>query len=391
MRVLLVEDDAGDAFLVSELLREEAAPVDVRRAQSLTEGLDLLGSEPFDCVLLDLGLPDASGLAALRRLREAAPHVAHLVLTGDRDDQRGIEAVAAGAQDYLVKGRVDGDGLRRAILYAVERRQADSVRERLRAAEILAEEATRLERGLLPVPLLNDGALLVGAGYRPGRERTLLGGDFYDLVHTLDGAVHLMIGDVSGHGPDEAALGVCLRVAWRTLTLGGHGRRARAAHAAGRARSTSATPRRSSPRSATVTITPDRMTAAVRSAGHPPPCCSARTTVARRRSARRRPGPRSACSTTPAGPRASSRSSHAGALLLLTDGLIEGRAASGGSARLGMDGLIALVASLDAGASWAEEPSTLVADLIDAVLELNGGAMLDDVAALLLTGGRSAG
>ena len=78
-------------------------------------------------------------------------------------------------------------------------------------------------------------------------------------------------------------------------------------------------------------------------------------------------------------------------MLLLTDGLIEGRAATGASARLGMDGLIALVATIEAGASWAQEPSRLVANLIDAVLELNGGAMLDDVAALLLTGGRSAG
>jgi CheY-like chemotaxis protein len=91
--VLLVEDDHVDAFLVSELLREEAAPVQIRRAQSLHEGLDLLGAEPFDCVLLDLGLPDASGLDALERLREAAPHVAHLVLTGDRDGQCGIEVV----------------------------------------------------------------------------------------------------------------------------------------------------------------------------------------------------------------------------------------------------------------------------------------------------------
>ena len=78
------------------------------------------------------------------------------MLTGDRDDQRGIDAVAAGAQDYIVKGSLGGDGLRRAIIYAVERRQADSVRQQLRAAEILAEEATRLERGLLPVPILND-------------------------------------------------------------------------------------------------------------------------------------------------------------------------------------------------------------------------------------------
>ena len=132
VRVLLVEDDHGDAFLVSELLREEGAPVEVHRAQSLAEGLALLASEPFDCVLLDLGLPDASGLVALERLREAAPHLAHLVLTGDRDDQRGIDAVAAGAQDYIVKGSLGGDGLRRAILYAVERRQADSVRQQLR-------------------------------------------------------------------------------------------------------------------------------------------------------------------------------------------------------------------------------------------------------------------
>jgi DNA-binding response OmpR family regulator len=56
----MIEDDHGDAFLVSELLREEAAPIDVHRAQSLAEGLELLRSEPFDCVLLDLGLPDAS-------------------------------------------------------------------------------------------------------------------------------------------------------------------------------------------------------------------------------------------------------------------------------------------------------------------------------------------
>jgi DNA-binding NarL/FixJ family response regulator len=57
------------------------------------------------------------------------PHLAHLVLTGLRDDQRGIDAVAAGAQDYIVKGTLGGDGLRRAIIYAVERRPADSARQ----------------------------------------------------------------------------------------------------------------------------------------------------------------------------------------------------------------------------------------------------------------------
>ncbi|MGZ6697304.1 MAG: PP2C family protein-serine/threonine phosphatase, partial [Solirubrobacteraceae bacterium] len=389
VRVLLVEDDHGDAFLVSELLREEAAPVDVRRAQSLTEGLDLLRSEPFDCVLLDLGLPDATGLAALESLQGAAPHVAHLVLTGDRDDQRGIEAVAAGAQDYLVKGSVDGDGLRRAIVYAVERRQADSVRERLRAAEILAEEATRLERGLLPVPILNDDALLVGTGYRPGRERTLLGGDFYDLVHTRDGAVHLMIGDVSGHGADEAALGVCLRVAWRTLMLGGadvdlvlhvlqdvlvHERHAEEIFAT----------------VSTVAITPDRRAATVRSAGHPPPVLLGEGDGTTPTLGPTATGPPLGAFDDARWPAHELALAPRWGVLLLTDGLIEGRAATGANARLGMDGLIALLATIEAGASWAYEPSRLVADLIDAVLELNGGAMLDDVAALLLTGGRSA-
>jgi serine phosphatase RsbU (regulator of sigma subunit) len=59
------------------------------------------------------------------------------------------------------------------------------------------------------------------ARYRPGRHQALLGGDFYDVVERADGALFLLIGDVAGHGPDEAALGVCLRIAWRTLVLAG--------------------------------------------------------------------------------------------------------------------------------------------------------------------------
>jgi serine phosphatase RsbU (regulator of sigma subunit) len=387
VRVLLVEDDHGDAFLVSELLREEGAPVEVRRAQSLAEGLGLLAAETFDCVLLDLGLPDASGLVALERLREAAPDVAHLVLTGDRDDQRGIDAVAAGAQDYIVKGSVDGDGLRRAIIYAVERRQADSVRQQLRAAEILAEEATRLERGLLPVPILNDPALLVGTGYRPGRERTLLGGDFFDLVQTPDGAVHLMIGDVSGHGADEAALGVCLRVAWRTQTLGEvdvervlptlqqvlvHERYGEDIFAT----------------VSTVTIAADRTAAAVRSAGHPPPLLLGNGELPTIGPTATGP-PLGVFDDTSWPARALALPARWG-LLLFTDGLIEGRAAVGRTERLGMEGLSTLLAEVRPAGSWAENPSSLVAALIEQVLDRNGEAPLDDIAAILLTGGRSA-
>ena len=64
--------------------------------------------------------------------------------------------------------------------------------------------------------MLTDPRLSVAARYRSGGQQMLLGGDFYDVVQAPDGWVHAMVGDVCGRGPDEAALGVCLRVAWRT-------------------------------------------------------------------------------------------------------------------------------------------------------------------------------
>jgi DNA-binding NarL/FixJ family response regulator len=387
LRLLLVEDDEGDAFLVSELLREEDPSIVLRHVRSLAEAVAALAATPADCVLLDLGLPDASGLAALERLRSAHPGVAHLVLTGDTDVHRGVEAVAAGAQDYLIKGSVDSDGLRRAVLYAVERRQADDVRQKLRAAEMLAEEATRLERGLLPVPVLHDPALGVGTGYRPGRERTLLGGDFYDAVEMPDGAVHLVVGDVCGHGPDEAALGVCLRVAWRAQTLGAaspdavlptlqrvlvHERFAEEIFAT----------------VLTVIVAPDRRSAALRSAGHPPPVLLGDGA----------PAALGVSSGLPLGvfddaswPERTVELPPAWGLLLCTDGLIEGRAGPDRSERLALEGLIGLIGEAEADSRWADDPGGFVAGLIDEVMRRNGGVPLDDVAALLLTGRRAQG
>ena len=144
-----------------------------------------------------------------------------LVLTGLRDEQLGADAVGFGAQDYLVKDLVDGPSLARAVRYAVERRRSDRVRRALRDARLRADENARLERGLLPTPLIEDPEMRVLARYEPGTEQTLLGGDFYDVVEGSDGTLHAVIGDVCGHGPDEAALGVSLRIAWRTLVLSG--------------------------------------------------------------------------------------------------------------------------------------------------------------------------
>ena len=84
-----------------------------------------------------------------------------------------------------------------------------------------ARENARLARGLLPSPLIFDPRLTVATRYRPGGGQLQLGGDFYDLIETPDGWLHALVGDVCGRGPDEAALGVCLRVAWRTMVLAG--------------------------------------------------------------------------------------------------------------------------------------------------------------------------
>ncbi|MFF0206284.1 PP2C family protein-serine/threonine phosphatase [Streptomyces sp. NPDC005017] len=219
--VLLVEDDEADALLVEELVADCAPGMKLTWVRSLAEACDALAKAPFECVLLDLHLPDSHGLDGVARIRQHAD-VAVVVLTGLAEESTGLAAVAAGAQDYLVKGRVDAELFGRAVRYAVQRKLAEQAAAALRTGLLRAEENRRLERGLLPTPLLRDTTgLEVVARYRPGREQALIGGDFYDVVQTPDGSVHVLIGDVSGHGPDEAALGVGLRIAWRTLVVSG--------------------------------------------------------------------------------------------------------------------------------------------------------------------------
>jgi serine phosphatase RsbU (regulator of sigma subunit) len=222
LSLLLVEDDRADGLLVEELIADAAADISLTWAQTMAGAERELAFARPDCVLLDLHLPDADGIFALKRVAEHDPTLPIIVLTGLNDEHFGVSAVASGAQDYLVKGRVDSETLRRAVLYAIERKRAELTAVELHASQLRARENARLERGLLPSPLLlDDPGVEIVAQYRPSRENALLGGDFYDFVQTPDRTMHVMIGDVSGHGPDEAALGVALRIAWRTLTFTG--------------------------------------------------------------------------------------------------------------------------------------------------------------------------
>ena len=126
------------------------------RASGTVAQAELMLRTPVDCVMLDLGLPDAAGLDALHRISRRVEDVPIIVLTGDGDGRRGVEAVAAGAQDYLVKGEVDPPTLRRAIRYGIERCRAEASERKLHDAELQARESARLERGLLPRPVVSD-------------------------------------------------------------------------------------------------------------------------------------------------------------------------------------------------------------------------------------------
>lgn len=124
--VLVVEDNPGDARLVELFLLEETAdPFRVLKADKLAAALDLLAAEHVDVVLLDLSLPDSFGLDTLARVKAVRPLVPVVVLTGTNDEVLALEALRRGAQDYLVKGGGDGDLLRRAIRYAIERSRVE--------------------------------------------------------------------------------------------------------------------------------------------------------------------------------------------------------------------------------------------------------------------------
>ncbi|MEV7772796.1 SpoIIE family protein phosphatase [Kitasatospora sp. NPDC086791] len=413
LRLLVIEDDASDAQLIKAAVADSGTSIEIHWARGLDQAATLLTQSAlsarrgrsrgpgFDCVLLDLAAPadlphpsDASdGLEGLHELLRRAPHIPVVVLTDAAGAELGAAAVAAGAQDFLIKHETDGPLLARALRYAVERKRADESQRRLVEAELRGQENARLQRHLLPTPLLDGAGLSFTRRYRPGRRRALLGGDFYDAVRTDDGTVHVVIGDVCGHGPDEAALGVALRIAWRTLVFAG---------LTGEALLTTLQhvlehERRSDEIFATLcmlVIEPggtggdlDSLGSGERArlylAGHPAPLLLGRDHEP------------VSLSADLAGPALGLLPCHDGQaawpahevelrpgwrLLLYTDGLIEGRVGAG-SRRLGQDGLAGLIGDHQAAGLTR---GRLVDSAIAEVEELNGGALTDDVAVLLL-------
>lgn len=220
-RILLVEDDRGDALLVEAALDDALPGAGITWYDDIPSVAELSALE-FDCVLLDLGLPGRTGLEAVDAMVALVDEVPVIVLTGLDDRPTGLSALSHGAADFLIKGEHDAEALARAVRYAVQRAHAAATRVLWRESQLLRAENLRLERGLLPRPLIADERVVWRSRYRTGAGASVLGGDFFDTVQRPDGSIRVMIGDVCGHGPDEAALGVALRIAWRTMILSGH-------------------------------------------------------------------------------------------------------------------------------------------------------------------------
>ncbi len=155
--VLLVDDNAPDAALIGVLLGDSRAPsFELEVARRLIDGLARVDELEPDVILLDLGLPDSQGMETLERMLEHAPLVPVLVLTGLDDQLIGVEAMKAGAQDYLVKGQVDTEMLVRAIRYAIQR---NSLRRELATSH--TQQQTILEQTRDGIIIVDDDSVVL--------------------------------------------------------------------------------------------------------------------------------------------------------------------------------------------------------------------------------------
>jgi len=187
VRILLVEDNAIEARMLREMIREACSgPFHLEHKDRLSSALDFLSSGQFDVVLLDLSLPDARGLESVTQLHAHSPKVPIVVLTSLDDEAVAVRALRAGAQDYLIKGRVGGDLLVRSVRYACERARAVEALER-------REEHYRslTENSLDLVSIVRaDGTIRYASashkrilGYDP---EELVGRNAFDLIHADD-------------------------------------------------------------------------------------------------------------------------------------------------------------------------------------------------------------
>ena len=194
--VLLVEDNPGDARLLREMFDLEGMKsTELTHVGSLGDLEKHLAGHPVDVILLDLGLPDAQGLEAVKRARAAAPRVALVVLTGMDDEALAVQALQEGAQDYLIKGQIDRRGLRRALRYAIERKiMEDALSEEKERAQVTLNsigDAVICTDSAGNVTFLNTAAETITGWAR----EDAAGRPMVEVVQILNGATRVPVAD----------------------------------------------------------------------------------------------------------------------------------------------------------------------------------------------------
>lgn len=130
LKILIIEDNPGDIIIIREILKASGARFVLSNATSLRESIDLIRSNPYDVIILDLGLPDSIGIKTLREFLnfEIIPPV--VVMTGLDDEETALASLREGAQDYLVKNRLDSENILRSIKYSIERKKLENLQKK---------------------------------------------------------------------------------------------------------------------------------------------------------------------------------------------------------------------------------------------------------------------
>jgi PAS domain S-box-containing protein len=194
VKVLLIEDSPVDSRLLQLLLSESTTShFELTHVERLSEGLKRLSEERFDVALSDLTLPDSHGFETFQALHARAPDMPIIVLSGVDDETLAVKAVREGAQDYLVKGRVDGHVLSRAIFYAIERHRTEqALQESENHYKYLLESITdysytvRLENGR-PIKTIHGPGCISVTGYYP-MDYEATPDLWYQMIHEADRA-----------------------------------------------------------------------------------------------------------------------------------------------------------------------------------------------------------
>jgi serine phosphatase RsbU (regulator of sigma subunit) len=215
VRILLVEDDPDDVWVMRSLLGDRwTGPFELVHVELLATAMERCAETPFDVILLDLNVPDSSGLETFLTMYAHAGDVPIVVLSGYDHEATAMKAVQAGAEDYLVKGQVDDHVLVRSIRYAIERNKRHHAEEALRTTSEEFRAAQEIQQRLFPIesPHL-EGFDIAGALY-PAKATA---GDYFDYIPMQDGCMGIVVGDVSSHGMGPALLMSETRACLRTL------------------------------------------------------------------------------------------------------------------------------------------------------------------------------